>query len=78
MKTSEEIYKKLNEKYTDEEIVEGFVFNETLSTTEQQQVDEEFRRIRLEHLKGMSAQDLLVSNLLQFKYLIKMYLEQDE
>ncbi|PSR11854.1 MAG: hypothetical protein DA408_16605 [Bacteroidetes bacterium] len=78
MKTSEEIYKKLNEKYTDEEIVEGFVFNETLSTTEQQQVDEEFRRIRLEHLKGMSAQDLLVSNLLQFKYLIKMYLKQDE
>jgi len=78
MKTSEEIYKKLNEKYTDEEIVEGFVFNETLSTTEQQQVDEEFRRIRLDHLKGMSAQDLLVSNLLQFKYLIKMYLKQDE
>jgi phospholipid N-methyltransferase len=78
MKTSEEIYKKLHRKYTDEEIVEGFVFNETLSATEQQQVDEEFRRIRLERLKGMSAQDLLVSNLLQFKYLIKMYLEQDE
>lgn len=78
MKKSEEIYKKLSKKYTDEEIAESFVFNETLSPSEQQAVDEEFRKIRLERLQNMSAQERLVANLLQFKYQIKMYLEGDE
>lgn len=78
MKTSDEIYKELKKKYTDEEIAEGFVFNETLSPTEQAEVDEEFLKIRLARLKSMSAKDLLIANLLQFKYLTKMYLEKDE
>jgi transcriptional regulator with XRE-family HTH domain len=78
MKTSEEIYKELKKKYTDEEIAEGFVFNETLSAGEQAAVNEEFLKIRLERLKSMGAQERLMANLLQFKYSIKMYLEKDE
>lgn len=76
MKESEKIYKKLSEKYTDKEIVDGFVFNETLSHTEQQEVNEEFRKIRLERLQNMTAHERLVSNLLQLKYQIKIYLEK--
>lgn len=76
MKESDKIYKKLSKKYTDEEIVEGFVFNETLSPAEQQQVNEDFRKIRLEHLQNRTEHDKLVSNLLQLKYQIKMYLEE--
>ena len=54
MKTSKEIYQELSKKYTDEEIVEGFVFNETLSTSEQKEVNEEFMKIRLERLNSMT------------------------
>lgn len=78
MKTSDDIYKELKKKYTDEEIAEGFVFNETLPPAEQAAVDEAFLKIRLERLKNMSDQERLIANLLQFKYLTKRYLEQDE
>lgn len=78
METNNDIYKKINQKYSDEEIVEGFVFNETLSPTEQQQVNEEFLSIRLERLKNMTAHDLLVSNLIQMKLLIQQYLKENK
>ncbi|MEM1328516.1 MAG: hypothetical protein AAGI23_21350 [Bacteroidota bacterium] len=55
MKSSEETYKKLSQKYTDEEIVEGFVFNETLSDEEQRQVDDEFRALRLQQLNNRTS-----------------------
>ena len=74
MKTSNEIYQELSKKYTDEEIVEGFVFNETLSVSEQKEVNEEFLKIRLERLKSMTPHEILVSNLIQMKILIKQYL----
>ena len=43
MKKSNKIYEELSKKYTDEEIVEGFVFNESLSASEQKEVDEELK-----------------------------------
>lgn len=78
MKTSNQIYEELSKKYTDEEIVDGFVFNETLSPSEQKEVDEEFLKIRLERMKNMSPHDLLVSNLIQMKILIQQYLKENE
>ena len=78
MKKSDKIYEELKKKYTDEEIVEGFIFNESLSPSEQKEVDEEFRKIRLERLKNMTDQERLVSNLLRLKYQIKMYLESGD
>ena len=78
MKKSDKIYEEVSKKYTDEEIVEGFVFNESLSASEQKEVDEEFRKIRLERLKSMTDQERLVSNLWRLKYQIKMYLESGD
>lgn len=77
MKTSKEIYEELRKKYTDEEIVDGFVFNETLSPSEQKEVEEEFLKLRLARLKQMSPHDLLVSNLIQMKILIQQYLKNN-
>ena len=73
MKKSEKIYKELSKKYTDEEIVESFVFNEDLDPEEQRKVEEEFRRIRMERLKNMSESDILTANLIKIKLRIKDY-----
>ena len=51
MSKSEKIYKELSKTYTDEEIVEGFVFNDdSLSKEEQKKVDKEFRELSLIHI----------------------------
>ena len=75
---SEKIYNKLREKYTDEEIVESVLFNETLSAEEQKKVDNEFRKLRLESLNNMSVKDILIGNMMQMKLLIKRYFYDKE
>ena len=76
MKKSDKIYKQLREQYTDEEIVESFVFNETLSPEEQKKVDVEFRRLRMEQLKNRSEGDILAANLIKLSILIKRYFQR--
>lgn len=78
MKKSEKIYKELRKKYTDEEIVEGFVFNEDLDPEEQKKVEEEFRKIRMEMLKNMSESDILAANLTKIKLRIRNYFKRDK
>ncbi len=73
MNNSEKIYKKLSKTYTDEEIVESFFFNETLSEEEQKAVNEEFRKLRLARLKQMTPQQILLGNLMQMKILMQDY-----
>ena len=74
---TEKIYKELREKYTDEEIVDSVLFNEVLSAKEQKEVDEEFRRIRLERLNSMTPKDRLIGDVMQMKILIKKYFRQE-
>ena len=78
MKKNKEIYKELSKKYSDEELVEGFVFNETLGDKEQKEAEAEFRRLRAERLKNMSSQEILVSKILQMKYLLRAYFKSDK
>ena len=52
-KSNKEKYEELSKKYTDKELVEGYLINEPLEVDEQKRVDEEFRQIRLERLKSM-------------------------
>ena len=74
---TEKVYRKLREKYTDEEIVDSVLFNEDLSAKEQREVDEEFRKIRLERLSSMTAKDKLIGDMMQMKILIKKYFRQE-
>ena len=76
MKKSDKIYKQLREQYTEEEIVESFVFNETLTPEEQKEVDVEFRRLRMEQLKNRSEGDILAANLIKLSILIKRYFKR--
>lgn len=74
---TENVYRKLREQYTDEEIADSVLFNEELSAKEQREVDEEFRKIRLERLSSMTAKDKLVGDMVQMKILIKKYFRQE-
>lgn len=78
MGNSDGIYKKLSKQYTDQEIVEGFVFNETLNVEEQSKVDRAFREERLNRLKSMSDEERRYGNLLQMKYLLLEYFSLDK
>ena len=75
MSKSEEIYKKLRKLYSDEEIVENFVFNDdSLSEEEQKKADKEFRELRLRQLKNMTESEILFGRLMKMKLRIKSYL----
>ncbi|MEM6397164.1 MAG: hypothetical protein AAF741_12515 [Bacteroidota bacterium] len=72
----EPTYDELRRKYTKEEIAESYVFRGSMSTAEKQEADEEFKRLRLEQLKSMSDDQVLQSELMRMKLLIKDYLDQ--
>jgi len=78
MKKSDRIYKELSEKYTDEEIVESFVFNETLSPDEQKEVDEEFRKLRMAQLKNISEEAILEANLVKLSGQLRNYFQRNK
>ena len=78
MSKSEKIYKELSKIYTDEEIVESFVFNDdSLSEEEQKKANKEFRALRLSQLKNMTELDIMYGNLMKFKLRIKHYLSRN-
>lgn len=77
MKSNKEIYEELSKKYSDEELVEGFVFNETLDDKEQKKAEEDFRKLRLERLNNKSAQEILVGKILQMKFLLQDYFKSN-
>jgi plasmid maintenance system antidote protein VapI len=79
MSKSEKIYNKLSKIYTDEEIVESFVFNDdSLSDEEQQRADEEFKALRMERLKNMTAEEIQFGKLVQLKLKINDYLAENK
>ncbi len=52
----EEIYKKLKEKYTDEEIVDSMLIPADLSEQERKELDKEMREIRMQKLREMTEE----------------------
>ncbi len=78
MKDSEKLYKKLKEKYTDEEIADSVMIPEQLSEQEEKQAREEFVKLRKKRRQEMSEKEKMLSGLLSLKYQIKSYiLSQD-
>jgi hypothetical protein len=76
MKKSEKIYKKLSKQLSDEEIVDGYVFNDdSLSDAEQAIADKEFRELRMKRLQEMTDAEKLFGKLMRIKYRILDYFE---
>lgn len=51
MSKQEKIYKEIQKEFSGEEIVERYVFADELSKEEREEVEKEFRQIRLKSLK---------------------------
>ena len=77
MNNYEEVYKKLKEKYTDEEIAESFMIPATLTEEEQKASDEELKKMRFHLLKNRTEKQGLMSEITRLRINIKTYLEQE-
>ncbi len=75
-KAKEPTYEDLRKELSDEEIAESFVFRSTMTAEEKKQADEEFRKLRFERLKEMSDDQILQSELMRMKLLMKDYFKQ--
>ncbi len=78
MKNNEDIYRELSKQFTDQEIVEGYVFPVDLEEQEKEAIETEFRALRLKALKESTEEQRLLSALMRMKLLIKDYLEQGD
>ncbi|MCB9290570.1 MAG: helix-turn-helix domain-containing protein [Lewinellaceae bacterium] len=76
MNKYEKIYKELRKQFSDEEIVERYVFPDDLSEQERKEIEDEFRKLRLKTLKERTEKQRLLSELMRMKLLVKDYLER--
>lgn len=78
MSKQEKIYKEIQKEFSGEEIVERYVFADELSKEEREEVEKEFRQIRLKSLKERTEGQRILSELMRMKLLIRDYLERFE
>lgn len=72
----EEIYQKLREKYTDEEIVDSMLIPEDLDEEEKKELDEEMRGIRMQKLREMTEEDRVLSDVMRLRFQIESYIKK--
>lgn len=72
------IYKKLSEKYSDEEIADAMLIPPQVSEIEAKKAREEFVKLRMKHRQEMSEKDRMLSGLLSIKYQIKSYIKSSD
>ena len=66
---------KLNDKYTDKELVESFVFRNKITPTQKKESDFRLSEMRKGIQDSITPKQLLLARLLQLKYQIEDYLE---
>lgn len=74
----EELYKKLREKYTVEEIAESMMIPADLTEEERKKADEEMRAYRFRRLKEMTEEDWIHADTLRLRFQIEDYLKEKE
>lgn len=77
-KKNEPTYEKLSKSLTDEEIAQSYVLRSKMTEEEKLHADAEFKKLRLEKLASMSDEQILQSELIRMKLLMKDYIEQSE
>ncbi|MGB3776960.1 MAG: hypothetical protein WA960_01270 [Tunicatimonas sp.] len=65
-----DVYQKLSQKYTDEEIAESFILPLNLTEKEQKEMHDTMRDLRKKQRAAMSEQEKMYSALMQLKYQI--------
>jgi len=77
MGEKDDLYKKLRQQYTEEELAEAFVFPHALTEEEKKKADQELWEFRKKRLQEMTPEEKIYSGLLQIKYQIKAYVESE-
>ena len=70
---TEDQFKRLRKKYTDEELAESFVF--PIEEEAYQKGQEEIKELRLQQLREMTELERIFAEMARLKYLIEGYLE---
>lgn len=76
MSKYEKIYQQLQEEFSDEEIATGYVFPEDLDQKEKEEIEGEFKKLRLKALRERTEEQRLLSELMRMKLLMRDYFER--
>ena len=74
----EEIYKKLREQYTVEEIAESMMIPAELTEEEEKKAEKELRKYRFQRLKEMTEEDWIHSDTFRLRFQMEDYLKEKE
>lgn len=72
----EEIYQKLREKYTDEEIADSMLIPADLTEKENKELAEEMREIRMQKLGEMTEEDRILSDVMRLRFQMESYVKK--
>lgn len=72
----EEIYQRLKEKYTDEEIVESMLIPADLSDKEKKELAKEMKEIRMQKLRETTEEDRILSDVMRLRFQMESYVKK--
>jgi transcriptional regulator with XRE-family HTH domain len=72
-RSKESIYNELAKTYSDEELADSVIMSIEGSPAEQKEIDEEFIQLRLERLKSMTDEEIILYKLYTFKLRLDKY-----
>lgn len=73
----EKIYKKLREKYSDQEIVDSMLIPQDLSEKEKQELSKEMREIRMQKLRETTEEDTILADVMRLRFQIENYIKKE-
>lgn len=74
---SEEIYQKLKEQYSDQEIADSMLIPADLTAEEKQSLAEEMKAIRMQKLREMTEEDRILSDVMRLRFQIESYIAEN-
>lgn len=77
MSKYEKIYEELSKQFSAGEIAGRYVLSDDLNEREKQEIEKEFRELRLKSLKERTEEQRLLSELMRMKLLMRDYLERN-
>lgn len=72
----DEIYQKLKEKYTDEEIADAMLIPADLTEKERAELAQEMKEIRMRKLREMTEEDRILADVMRLRFQIESYLKE--
>ena len=76
MSKHEKIYQQLREECSDEEIAAAYVFPDDLDQREKEEIEEEFKKLRLKALRERTEEQRLLAEIMRMKLLMRDYFER--